>query len=179
MLHQPFFAKRRSIRATIPLAHEADGVMSDTMYPVVLPQVGREVEPLNGSTAPRAAFHPTTGVGAELWRSGNRDQPPGILVREIMVETIVVALCSVLRHYVHLTRILNRESYCCSAAEYDHDRHLYGFQRNIRPRCMIYNSLHCNAVSTLFGVPHIKPWVSHMNAQVGLLSGPSVHILTW
>jgi len=72
------------------------------MYPVALPQVGREVKPLSSGTTPHAAFHPATGVKAELWRAGNRDQPPGVLVCEIVVETIVIAVCNVLRHCVHL-----------------------------------------------------------------------------
>lgn len=42
-------------------------MISDVVNPVVVPHVGREMNPLNGGTTPYAAFRPATGVGVEFW----------------------------------------------------------------------------------------------------------------
>lgn len=76
---QPFFAECRGVRAILPPTSVPSETVPGTIYPVTIPQMGREVEALNDNTASRASFYPATGVWAKLWRAGDRDQPPGIL----------------------------------------------------------------------------------------------------
>ncbi|KAI9571853.1 hypothetical protein HD554DRAFT_2070001 [Boletus coccyginus] len=139
MPRQPVPTKCRGIRAALPLAQEAERLISDTTYPVRLPQVNRKINSLDSSTTPHAVFHPATFVGAELWRAGNRDQPLGVLVCEIVVESVVtsVAVCSVPRHcegQAAAENNLNHESYRCSAAQYDLFDIYMDPNPNLRPR---------------------------------------------
>lgn len=100
VLHQPFFVKCRGVRASFPLAYEADGAKSETLDPVVISQVGGEVNPLDSSGAPLATFHPTAGVDAQLRRAGNRDQPMGILKRVRKRNGICVRLTSSVKSWL-------------------------------------------------------------------------------
>lgn len=183
MSHQPFFAKCGGIRAILPPAYEAEGAISDTVYPMIIPQMGREVEALNGGAASRAAFHPATDVWAEFWRTGNGDQPPGVLksvrnserktslshlVCEIVIETVVVAVC----HWIEESTVVTNEARPCPPFIWALTRPRCPGHRDNGVRMFAHSVQHGNCPRRLQGLACMIYYFPHLNV-VGLVAYPT------